>query len=232
MLVLTKEEAKRRVLDYLESKAVEKSAFEDFTMPKIIAALQDNSKVIERALDELQQENLIEGRHMQVPLYVPTTRTGKGVRKTLAQSGFLTYSPYWATLFALGLLYLAVSYYPSPIKPGSDVINIDDAYKSGILAGVFYSGVAALILGYLIRRGVTEFRKWQIVSEEVYELVAKISKYTVYLSIGLVVAYYIASVYTGYPFEATIAVAIIGIIATTVTSIQGILYRQNERNAV
>lgn len=211
-MAVTRAEAEKIILEYLEANSTRKSAWEQFTYSEIQKLIPESPEIVDQALDALRRDGVIESHGVNVRVYLPRSSAGKKVRASLARSSLVSYSPFGAILLALILLYIGVYYSPAPSPPSQPVVP--DLYQEGILSGIVYSALAALVLGYIIRESAIRIRKWQLVSEATYAFVSRVAIYSIVL-IGLCLgAYYAGSGPLHYGLEQTVMIAIVAIIVT------------------
>lgn len=191
----TKEGVKRSIRKKLESLASTSASIEQFSRSNIERAIRADHQLVDTALQELEQEGHLESRQIQLSVFLPRNKSGKEMLRNIASAGLLSYSSLAAAGCALAVLYVGLYFYPFPIEASNSVQTVTAAYLAGLLRGVFYSIFAAVLGGYALREGFAYFRKWQLLSEESYVLIADIAKYTILLSIAFLAIYYIANLF-------------------------------------
>ncbi len=232
-MVTTKEEVKKKIFSELKSLATKSASIEEFSRSRLEKSIKAHTELMDTALTELEQEDAIDSRTIQMQVYLPNNRYGKDILKEIARSGYLKYSSLSAALFALGILYLAVRYYPWPLEPPKDTQSFIDAYKAGVLQGVFFSVIGGLGGGYMIREGLSSFRKWQIISEESYAVIATVGKYTIGLSIVFLAAYYGLTAYVTHEtkLDQTIVLGLIALAFAVASGIKTLLPRAKKKRS-
>jgi len=227
-MLKTKEDIKKAVLDYLVNRPRQAKQVEEYTASKISEVVKADISQVEEAITELEQENLLDSRKVQLDVYVPNTEEGFEVLTTFARRGYIAYSPYWAVFFGFALLFIGFSILGNYLSLPAQVNTLFESYLMGIRYGIIGSFVAGLLGGYIIQNALSKFRRWQIVSEETYETISSLVKYTAYLFVPLVIVYYVASRQLGYSFELSVVIVLLGISIASAFSYERIKRRKKE----
>lgn len=214
-MLKTKEEIKKKILDYLVDVSGKTRQVEGYTLSKISEAVQAEISQVEKAMEELEEEGSVNSRKAQLKLYVPQTRDGFQVLSTFAKKGFISYSPYWACFFGFALLFIGFSIWGNYLSPPAQIETLFDSYLAGIRNGIIGSFVAGLLGGLFFQNVLSQFRRWQIIAEEDYKTISSILKYSIYIFAALGIPYYVGSNQLGYPLESA---AIIGLLAISFAS--------------
>jgi hypothetical protein len=210
-MLKTTEEIKKAVLDYLTSRPRRTKQVEEYTASRISEIIKANISQVEDALAELTDEDLVDSRRVQLDVYVPNNEEGFKVLTVIAEKGYMIYSTYWAVFFGFALLFIGFLLLGSYLSVPSQITDLFVAYHTGILYGIAGSFIAAFFGGYIIQYILTKFRRWQIVSEETYETLSSLVKYTIYLFVPSVGIYYLVSRQFGYSFELGVVATLLGI---------------------
>lgn len=228
-MLATKEQVKQRIIEYLRSPQLATQDFRAFTRSQISHSVPAHAETLETALSDLERENVIATRQMNVQVYLPRDERGNNVLMELARTGFLSYSPYWSFLFGLAIVFLLIALYPLPIQVPNEVDTVTRAYRSGLMYGIGYSFLGGIIGGYLFQNLMSRFLRWQALYVNNYLIIATIAKRSVYLFILLSVIYYLGSVYLSYPFQQPVLAALLGVSVTVAFGIHRVLDRRIQR---
>lgn len=211
VVLQTKEEIKRAIRDYLVNLPSKTKQVEEYTMSKISDVVKAEISNVEEAIEELEGEKLVDSRKVELKVYVPKTREGSQVLTTFARKEYITYSPYWAVFFGFALLFIGLLIGERNLTLPAQAETSFEAYLIGIRHGLGGSFAVGLLGGLVIQNILSKFRCWQIVSEEIYETISRLVKYSAYLFVPLVIGYYVVANQLGYQFELSIIFVLLGI---------------------
>lgn len=226
VMLKTKEDIKKAVLDYLVNHPRKTKQVEEYTASRISEIIKADTSKVEEAIAELEEENLVDSRKVQLDVYVPKTEEGFEALTSFARRGYIAYSPYWAVAFGFGLLFIGVLILGNYLGLPAQVNTLSESYLMGIRYGIIGSFVAGLLGGVVIQNALSKFRRWQIVSEEIYETISSLVKYIIYLFVPFVLVYYIASKQLGYSFELGIVVTLLSIAIATAIGYKQLVKRK------
>lgn len=227
---MTKEKLKERILNHLKSLASKSTSVEDFSLSKIQEATKSGRELVTEALDELSQEGRVDSHIVHMEVYIPHGKDGQRILEKLAESGFLTYSPYLSVLVGLAVIYLVINYYPYPLAPTQYVTTLNEAYSLGIKNGILYAFVAGVVGGLGLQWFLIRFKQWKILSVHAYEVVAKMSKRATLVFIALLGGYWVVAWWTLRNVDPTMVVALLGIAVTISLGIQPLLPKPSKRS--
>lgn len=172
-----KEDRKRDVLNYLSDAVEKRGSIEDFILPAIEEATEEERARIEEVLDELEEEKLITKHDVYLKIFIPRSDEGRKMVKRFAARGILSYSPYWLFIFSVAILWVAVPHLNLGLPSGVEYLL--SAYLQGIQNGIIGAGTAGLIGGAVLERAIESFIKWKLLSPSSYNRIVGITKYTV-----------------------------------------------------
>ena len=225
-MLQTKEEIKKAIRDYLVNLPSKTKQFEGYTLSKISETVKADSSKVNEAISELKEEGLLDSRKIQLDIYIPKTEGGFEALTTYAKKGYVSFSPYWAVFFGFALLSIGVYAWGDCLNIPTGIETLFDAYLMGIRHGIVSSFVVGLIGGILIQNVLSKFRRWQIVSEEAYETISSLVKYTIYIFAALGISYYVVANQLGYPVELSVVIALLGIAAASAIGYKQIASRK------
>ncbi|OGH05843.1 MAG: hypothetical protein A2W22_06755 [Candidatus Levybacteria bacterium RBG_16_35_11] len=221
-MLKTKEEIKKAVLDYLVNSPSKTKQVENYTLSRISEAVQMDVSKVKEALEELKNDNLVDSREVQLDVYVPKNQDGSKVLTFFAAKGFITYSPYWAVLLGIMMLFIGFSVWGHSLSLPAETTTLIEAYLMGIRNGIVGSFIIGWFGGYIIHEALGKFRRWQLVSEEDYETISSLLKYSFYIFVVLGISYYIISNQLGYRVELTSFLVLLGVSVASAFSYEGI----------
>lgn len=204
-MLRTKEDTKKAILEYLMNAGKDKRVVEEYTLSKITEIVQADSTQIEKAIQELRDEKLIESRKVQLDIFTPKNEDGFKALAVFAKRGYITYSPYWAFIISV------MSFFAGYIVWASFQTSLSDASRIQIPQAILASLGIGIIGAVIIQDILSRFRKWQLVSERSYRGVSMLVRNTAYVFLPLLTFYYAACMTWNYRFELTGALTALAI---------------------
>jgi len=210
-MLQTKEQIKKAIVDYLRLLPKKTTQVEEYTLSTISEKVKADSSKVEVAIDELEKEGLIDIRKVQLEICLPKNQDGSQILAIFANKKYITFSPYWAVSFGFALLFGAILALGNSIQPPAEITILSDAYVMGLRYGIAASFLFCIVGGMVIQNALTRFRRWQIVSEKIYKLIADLIKHSTYIFVPSFIVYYALSSYYGQPIQATGVVALLAL---------------------
>lgn len=219
-MLSTKEETKTAVLNHLKLLPASKTQVEAYTLSSISESINVDSSKVSTALYELDKENSVISRKVQLEVYMPKNEQGLRTLSSFASKGYIGYSSYWAMVFAFGLLLVALFAYG----------NFPDAkYTDGVRNGAILSFLVCFFGGGLLQAALTDFRRWQLVSEKSYRLVSDLFKHSAFLFVPLFVVVYLILSYYSKPLEPTVVIAMLALSVASSFAYEGLKRKRESK---
>lgn len=209
-MLSTKEETKTAVLKHLKSLPESNVQVEAYTLSSISESVKIDSSMVSTALDDLENEDLIISKKVQINVYVTKNQDGSRILSSFALKEYIGYSQSWAFLFAAVIFFVLLMAFGSfQFQTTSQTETVSDVYTTGVHNGALLSLLTFFVGGVLLQTGLTRFRRWQIVSEKSYRLIGNLIKHSAYLFIPLLIAFYVILFYFSTPLEPTIILGLL-----------------------
>jgi len=221
-MLQTKEQIKKAIVDYLGVLPKKASQVEEYTVSTISEKVKAESSKVEVAIAELKDEGLIDVRKVQLQVCVPKNPDGSQILATFANKKYITFSPYWSVSFGFAIFFCAILALGKSIQPPTEIIAVSDAYVTGLRYGIVGSFSFSIIGGMIIQNALTEFRRWQIVSEKIYKLITDLVKHSAYIFVPLFIVYCFLSSYYGQPVQAAVVATLLGVSVATSVGYEGL----------
>jgi len=202
----TREVLKQEVLDYISHQAsAPNPRLERLTIPAIAdIVLESDLDRVRQAVNDLQTDHQARSITVVQEIILPESDAGKRIRRDIASRMRMGRHTYVAIAVTLVALYFA---FPYLLKEDAPIIV--PPYTSGPSRSFMWFVVGGGFLIYLLDEAITRFRIFQIVSEETYADLGRITKYSVALLVLLYVGCYLVFRYVGWEMSASVAVAIL-----------------------
>ena len=213
-----KEDLKRAIMEYLEDKTAQKSA-EDLVLSKIAEEVKDDPERVEEALDDLESEKSVARHDIKLEVFLPKTGEGRKKLETLAKRKILTSSPYVAIIIALVVLFLIIPYLELKLPTNVEIDTLLDAFLQGVRSGIVYSGLVGLIGGYIIQNIFSRYLRWKAISIERHEVMMRIVKNAIYMTVGVLIIYWFLLRGLGYEVSLAVITILLNIVTIVVTYI-------------
>lgn len=210
-MLQTQEEIKKAVRDYLVKLPSKTKHVEEYTLSRISEAIKADISQVEEAIKSLLGEEILDSRKIHLEVFVPKNEEGFGLITIFAKEKLIKYSPYWAITFGFALLYIGFRAWGNYMSFPADIHTLSEAYLKGVEYGIGYSFLVGLVGGIVIENLLSNFRCWQIVSEEVYATISNLFKHIVYVFGALGIGYYLIANQIGYPLEPGVFVTLLTI---------------------
>lgn len=210
-MLKTQEEIKKAVRDYLVKLPSETKHVEEYTLSRISEAIKADISQIEKAIESLKEEEILDSQKIYLEVFVPKNEEGFGLITAFAKGRLIRFSPYWAITFGFALLYVGFRAWGNYLSLPADIYTLSEAYLKGVEYGIGYSFLVGLIGGIAIENLLTKFRRWQIVSDEVYAAISSLFKHSAYIFVPLGIGYYLIATQVGYPLEPSVFATLLGI---------------------
>lgn len=204
----TKEDAKKAILEYLIDAAKNKCSVEEYTLSKISEVVQADSTQIEKGIEELRDEGLIESRKVELDICTPKNDDGFKILAVFAKKGYITYSPYWAIIFSV------LSFFIGYLIWANFQTSLSEATRIEVPLAILASLGIGIVGGQVLQSGLSRFRQWKLVSVEAYRIVSTLIKNTAYVFLPLLATYYGACIVWNYRFELTGVIALLAVSIT------------------
>lgn len=222
-------ELKKKVLSSLERASAEEDTPEvrNYSLPGLKEEFPDYSeKLLEKAVEELREEDWIEKHDVHVKIVVPTSEEGDDVLTAFAERGIISMSPYWA-VFLAGLSTYAILHLYGMYSVGSGPPATSKLYKDAVVA----SAVLLPILGYGIQLAVARIRRLRLISEDFYLAMERHTKFILVSTVGLLAVYWWGA--SRFPYERTQAgfLAVVGIGLTLGGIVAQVLHSNRTRRS-
>jgi len=178
-----KEDLKREILAYLVHSVRENEPLEKINYSGILDEMGEDSEKIDKAIEELENENTITSHNVTLKIYLPVTDEGKDVIKRLTEKEALPYSPYWLMGFSLLIFWVAIPYLN--IQLPSDFIgtSLISSYLGGIKDAIIYSAIVGALGAQLLKNLFMKIKKIEVLSPTLYRNMNDVVKYTIALSV-------------------------------------------------
>ena len=190
------------VLNHLKILAENNAQVEAYTLATISKSIGEDSSRVETALYELEKENSILSRKVQLDVYVPKNQQGFQILSSFALKNYIRYSLYWATAIVFCLFFVTLLTFGN---------FSSETYTFGVRYGVVLSFFVCFFGGLGLQYVLTKFRRWQLVSEKSYRIISDLIKHSTYVFIPSFIIYYAIMTYFGRPLESTVTVALLAL---------------------
>lgn len=185
-MLLTTEQVKRRILDHLEEQAANWD--ESDVRPFAYEALADiitgcSTKVLDKALEDLEEEENVVKSHIRMDLYLPATASGRRIKRNLAAGGHGLGSWPGSIFWAFVLVYTTLNTYPALLSyPSSDQTTMEAAYRDGAITGLFWAAVPGMVLAWGIHRAWSAYQRSSLMNESLHRRIVWTTKVSLILS--------------------------------------------------
>lgn len=192
-------------MKHLKSLPQTNAQIEAYTLASISENIKIDSSKVSTALSELESEDAINSRKVQINVFVPKNEEGSRILSSFASKEFIGYSPYWASIFAFAIfIALLLAYGRFQFQTTSQTETFTDVYSAGVRNGAFLSFLISFTGGAILQIVLTKFRRWQLVSEKSYKLISDLIKHIAYVFVPLFFAVYLMLSYYSISLEPAI----------------------------
>lgn len=210
---LTKEDAKRAVVEYLERQAARRRSTDllPFTRDEIEDALGfTNGELADNVFKELDADKAIETRLVRAEIYLPKSEHGQKFAKRLAQTGLLSSSQLGAAaLCILALMFIAPGFLATPTE--ADLLSTSDFYARGVEDGFFWAFLVGLPSAWILNNAWNHYARWRLVAEGNHAAHMRLTRYAIWSMVLSAAAYWGYARMTNGAVDGAILIGAIGI---------------------